>query len=230
MIFRCKMLAIAAVATMSALAACGQPDNSLRYKMTVEVDTPQGVRSGYAIREMVLSTDNIMRPTTGRIRGEAVAVDLPGGRTLFALLIGGDGDVDYAMQIGGRAEVWGKSPAERQAAPVELWPVAPKTLGLNGTDPLPMLVTFRDANDPKSVERIDPAKFETYFGTGVNLRRIELQATEERVTTGIGRRFGWWEKYKRERRRLNGSDSVAVFTNDISDNLSTGSFSIGSDE
>ena len=130
--------ALAGVVAVCALTSCGSR-NALRYKMVVEVDTPAGVRSGFAVREMGLSTDNIMRPTTGDIKGEAVTVDLPGGQVLFALLTGGDGDVDYAMQIGGRAEVWGKSPNEPRDGPVELYPTAPKTVGLARTNPLPML-------------------------------------------------------------------------------------------
>lgn len=175
----------------------GKKSNALRYKMTVEVDTPQGVKSGYAVREMTLSTDNIMRPTTGGIKGEAVAIDLPGGRTLFALLKGGDGDIDYAMQIGGRAGVWGSSPDQqgKKPIPVELWPTVPSTIGLANTNPLPMLVEFRDLNDPSTVERIDPSNLAAHFGTGVKLRRIELRATDEQVSTGIEKRLSWLKSY-----------------------------------
>ncbi len=159
--------------------------NALRYRMTVEVDTPEGVKSGFSVREMGLSTDNIMRPASGSLKGEAVAVDLPGGQVLFALLTGGDGDADYAMQIGGRAGVW------EHDGPVELYPTAPKTTGLERTDPLPMLVRFRDHNDPKSVERIGPEALDRAFVPGVRLKRIAIEATDESVTTGIGDRLGW---------------------------------------
>lgn len=213
----------------AALWQCS-PNNALRYKMTVEVDTPEGVKSGFTVREMGLSTDNIMRPTTGSLKGEAVAVDLPGGQVLFALLTGGDGDVDYAMQIGGRAEVWGKSPSEPRYGPVELYPAAPNTVGLERTDPLPMLVRFRDLSNPKSVERVAPANLAATFGPGVRLRRITVEMTDGDVTTGIERRFSWWGIYRNEQRRLNGNNSIAMSTNDLADNIGTGTFSVGVDK
>lgn len=164
------------------LAGCNKTSsNSLRYKMTVEVETPQGLKSGFAVREMTLATNNIMRPANGRIKGEAVVVDLPGGQALFALLTGGDGDVDYAMQIGGRAQVWGKSAGEPPAGPVELYPTAPKTTGLQNTNPLPMLVRFRDITDPKSVEAVDPE--------AIGVKRIMVETTSDDVTVGIGGRL-----------------------------------------
>lgn len=191
------VLVVLSCASAMALSACWktEPDNVLRYKMTVEVETLEGIKSGFAVREMILSTDNIMRPTTGRIRGEAVAVDLPGGKTLFALLTGGDGDVDYAMQIGGRAQVWGKSPSELRATPIELYPIAPDTIALNHTNPLPMLVMFRDVGVPKSVERVDPTNVAAKFGAGVKLKRITVNRTDDTVTTGVEKRLHWLKFY-----------------------------------
>ncbi|HEX7876810.1 MAG TPA: hypothetical protein VF489_09530 [Sphingobium sp.] len=178
------MGAMVAVVGVAVLWRCSL-NSSLRYKMVVEVDTPQGVKSGFAVREMGFNTDNIVRPATGSLKGEAVAVDLPGGQTLFALLTGGDGDVDYAMQIGGRAGVWESS------GPVELYPVAPNTVGLQRTDPLPMLARFGDVRDPKSVERVELGVLDQTFGPGVRLRRITIEKTRESVTVGIGKRLGW---------------------------------------
>lgn len=64
------------------------------YKMTVEVETPDGLRPGSSVREVIYTEDLIAKyliklPDAGvvsvRQHGEAVAVDLPGGQTLFAL-------------------------------------------------------------------------------------------------------------------------------------------------
>lgn len=77
------------------LTACGiggedfTPD--YRYRLTVEVETPEGLRTGSSVIEVM---QRIVRPGSHpsswaidrRIRGEAVAVDLPQGQTLFALL------------------------------------------------------------------------------------------------------------------------------------------------
>jgi hypothetical protein len=47
----------------------------------------------------------------------------------------------------------------------------------------PMMVRFHDLNDPKSVERIDPA--------AVGVTRILLETTNAPVTTGIEKRLHW---------------------------------------
>ncbi len=187
---RTAMELFATSAVTLALGACDSTKYR-RYKMSIEVETPEGVKTGFAVREMGLSNNSVMRPAVGQLRGEAVAVDLIGGQTLFALLTGTHGDVDYAMQIGGRAEVWGKSPGEPNKGPVELYPKAPDTIGLKRSDPLPMLVRFRDISDPTSVERVDPDDLASSFGPGVWLKRITIEVTDDPVTTGIERRLGW---------------------------------------
>ncbi|MDP3550575.1 MAG: hypothetical protein Q8R81_09275, partial [Novosphingobium sp.] len=73
------------------LAGCGNKE-TMRYKMTVEVETPEGLKTGFAVRELEFRDRSGFplgesRPQI-KLRGEAVAVDLGGGRTLFALLTG----------------------------------------------------------------------------------------------------------------------------------------------
>ena len=164
------------------LAGCGDR-NSLRYKMTVEVETPEGLRSGSAVRQVRLSGGGFMFGEGRKLwrlqQGEAVAVDLPSNQTLFALLSGGDGDADYAGQVPLRAGV------NDSDGLIELWPNAPDTRGLKHTDPAPMLVKFNDIHDPKSVARVDPANLAVSFGAGVALKRITIEKTNEPVTIGI---------------------------------------------
>jgi hypothetical protein len=59
-----------------------------------------------------------------------------------------------------------------------------------------MLVTFTDITDPKSVQRVDPANLAASFGPGVKLKRIVVETTSERVTTGIQKRLGWLEGHQ----------------------------------
>lgn len=71
-----------------------------RYKMTIEVDTPEGVKVGSAVREVINEITpypmDEQRPWRNRIRvkGEAVVVSLGGRGTFFALL---DGDDAYGI-------------------------------------------------------------------------------------------------------------------------------------
>jgi hypothetical protein len=57
---------------------------------------------------------------------------------------------------------------------------------LPGVGGYPLLVTFTDMQDPTSVTRVDPANLAASFGTGVRLKRIEVEVTDDDVTTGIG--------------------------------------------
>jgi hypothetical protein len=71
-----------------AVGACGEilPEK-YRFRLTVEVVTPQGVRQGSNVYEIWAnpSIPGSQRRIWGE-SGEAVAVDLPNGKTLFALL------------------------------------------------------------------------------------------------------------------------------------------------
>lgn len=54
-----------------------------------------------------------------------------------------------------------------------------------------MLVTFRDIDDPASVEKVDPANLAATFGEGVSLKRITVELTDGPVTRGIEERLPW---------------------------------------
>lgn len=179
--------------TVLALVGCGS-SKSMRYKMVVEVDTPAGLRTGAAVREIrFIKPSNL--PSIGesrphwRVNGEAVAVDLPDGRMLFALLVDRDGSPNHADRT-----IWlmfhdlGATPGDGE---IELWPRALHPNPAGAVDPLPMLVTLQDLTAPRSVEKVDPANLAPQFGTGVKLRRVWVQRTNEDLTTGIEERLGW---------------------------------------
>lgn len=188
------------------LGGCGST-KKFRYKVTVEVETPQGVRSGYAVREIVLRRPpNVPMLGADRgstsVRGEAVAVDIAPGKTLFVLLRGRHGDVDYAgtgmmaiFRVMDRA-------SGRKGGPHELWPHVP-TIREPITDPLPMLVSFLDPTDPKSVEPVNPHDLAATFGPGYRLKSLTVRLTDAPVTSGIegrlpsfGKETGFDEWYR----------------------------------
>lgn len=180
------------------LSGCGSTE-TFRYKMTVEVETPEGVKTGFAVRVMrYRNGDGFMfgegKPQL-RLIGEAVAVDVAPGKTLFALLTGQDGYVDYAGN--GVSTVFRVMDTDGgpKGGPHELWPKVP-VIRKPITDPLPMLVTFKDNSDPKSVEQVDPADLAANFGPGVMLKRITVEAADEDVTVGITKRLRWLEAQK----------------------------------
>lgn len=186
-----------AVAAIGGCSLAEEPE-ALRYKMTVEVETPDGIRTGASVRELKYFNSNgwfvfgESRPSV-EMRGEAIEVNLPDGKVLFALLTGGSGEIDYAKLLPGRA--LGSRMLSEKVDPLQwrqeakLWPNTVKTIGLKQTDPLPMLVTFRNLTDPKSVERVDPDNLAANFGSGVKLKLITIRTTDEPVTSTIEKRM-----------------------------------------
>ena len=91
-----------ALAATVTLAGCGllQPSETYRYRVTVEVQTPQGLRSGSSVWDVKAREGRGIPDTAirSKVRGEAVLTELRGG-PLFALLRGRDMNVDYASSI-----------------------------------------------------------------------------------------------------------------------------------
>lgn len=198
----------AAFLTVAALFVMGcsvGDDNTpdYRYRLTVEVETPQGVHSGSSVIEVEQTMGRSAGSGFGaiimrRVRGEAVAVELPNGSTVFALLRSDD-DVDWAShvvanmapELGG--EAWEESfdnvlLLEAESELPRQWPAVG---GLEDRSAYPMLVTFADLDDPTSVERVNPDDLAATFGEGFHLKRITVQLTNDPVTTGIDERLAW---------------------------------------
>lgn len=170
-----------------------------RYKMIVSVDTPEGIITGSAVRQMGNDTAGSSIPETGNpadVRGEAVVVDLGERGVLFAL-ISHQSDLEFynAFPVPGQPFNNGGSTPEG----IQYYASLPAgTKGrLNSEYPpgYPKLVTFKDMKDPKSVteaqiwERKSDGLFflkedrmEELFGQGVKLKDIKLEITDEPVT------------------------------------------------
>lgn len=233
------VMGLFAGAVVLTLAGCGLlfPSDRLRQKITVEVETPAGLRSGSSVVETEVRKGKSWGDASGttfRLKGEAVAVDLPGGRTLFALLRGGgetQGDAAAyqtrllyeALNAGAETSV----PVEVEGMNVMQARAAAKSAGVSLTLPeklYPMLVTFADNSDPKSVARVMPGGLEQAFGSGVRLKRIWVEATDDAVTSGIEKRFPWWSQFGE--RHFDGSSTVMedMRSDDLAAHMSSGSF------
>ena len=164
--------------------------NTYRFAMTIEVETPAGIRTGSSVYEVKASRTLALLPDEAKrdwsVVGEAVAVDLPNGQTLYALL---RTDAHFGDMVGlsmatihpdfrgtgydvvGVAE---ELSAGRYSGPSQVSP-----------ENYPMLVTFEGESDPTSVALVDPDDLAATFGEGVSLRRITLELTDDPVTRGI---------------------------------------------
>jgi hypothetical protein len=106
MTLRIFLLSLATPLLLLATSACGDaagkryPD--YRYRLTVEVETPEGIKSGSSVIEVSKKvTSKYSIPNAGsvisRVKGEAVAVDLGKRGVLFALLRS-EYDLDWASR------------------------------------------------------------------------------------------------------------------------------------
>ena len=197
---RTALTLVASTAIAFVLTGCTSNTSSFRFRMTVVVETPEGPKTGSSV--YAVGAGNKVKLTSEEgtrflwDRGEAVAVELPGGKTLFALLKTGAHFEDMATlsmetldphfterydTVGTAARIAGR---EGVTSPVAVDPAI-----------YPMLVTFEDINDPTSVELVDPDDLAATFGEGTALKRITVQITDDPVTTGIEERLGWLDNY-----------------------------------
>ena len=215
--------------------ACGFLGNNYppyRYRLTVEVDTPEGVKTGSSVLEVRIMQGyrNMVGAggATSKARGEAVAVDLGPRGTMFALLTSAV-DQDWAGQAMESVttpvadqEVEGVSAGDA-GTKARLDIIFARIMATKGAqllprknpepgygqlipdgraDNYPQMVRFRDIRDPKSVEAVDTDDLAKSFGPGVTLKRITVQITDDPVTVGIRKRLAWLENVGKTRATL----------------------------
>jgi hypothetical protein len=225
-----SMIARRGVSTMLAagalaLSGCGGNEASYRYRMTVEVETPQGLKAGSSVQEIVAERQEQVlseaRPMISTVKGEAVAVDLPSG-PLFVLLQMPDARTTYISAV-----TYALAPDLREGGWEPFWKAVNRLGGWSGSatgemprEDWPVMVRFHNINDPKSVERVDPE--------AVGVKRILLETTSDDVTTGIEKKLPpWFQKLASTGSRLDGDNSIAVSANpsSVAGQFSPGDFS-----
>lgn len=201
------LIGLVAGGALALLVGCGDSTSKYRQKMVVEVETPDGVKTGFAVVEVGYSPPpgGILKGIPGNgfsVRGEAVTVEIAPGKTLFALLSppperGTSADwyqsmlfID-AMQAGAKPEPPLKLPANNDGRGID----AHKVVGASHAkltlpqEIYPLLATFADNRDPKSVKQVDPTDLVASFGPGYKLKSITIQITDDPITSGIERRL-----------------------------------------
>lgn len=167
----------------------GYPSTTVRYRLTLEADVDGKPVSASSVREVTYAKQSEFagqRPLIVSYRGEAIALDLGECGTLFALLKGGTDSRSGPESIVLRAfDFPGGHIGPIDDGLLKLQRLSGKR-ELSFTS-LPLLVRFRDINDPKTVEKVDPFDLQKLFGPGVRLTR----ATLEIVPAGIWP-FRWY--------------------------------------
>ncbi len=201
---------------------------TFRYRLTVEVDTPEGLKTGSSVVEVESAVARFPHASAwSSHRGEAVAVDLGSRGVLFALL-GGPKNPDWANGIA--TSVLTSDPPSGGGAGLEDWADRVRSIaGISrpGEVPpqwYPFMVRFRDIADPRTVEEVEPEELSRAFGPGVRIRRIWLQITEDEVEFTLKHRLPWWDRYVEQ--DFDGSPSRVIdFSAGLTAQMNSRSFS-----
>jgi hypothetical protein len=211
---------VAAFLVLSSLGLSGCGTYDWHQKLTVEIETPEGVKVGSAVTEVSWWENRVFKDGAAlqsKIRGEAVVVDLGNGRYLFALLSHAD-DTGYTADL---------APLITMDRDKIVWSVEAITRAkaLSGrisvpSKHFPKFATFTDITDPRSVKEVDPANLGTTFGAGYSLKSVTLEITDEAVTKGkIENVLGWVQDHfdgRLDGNRYGTIKSLNPFANSVS--------------
>jgi hypothetical protein len=227
-------LAVAAVVGFMTL----YPSVTKRYRLTIEAEVDGQPKTGSSVIEVTWRKQPRIGESPSLIygsRGEAVVVDLGTRGAMFALLRAGD-DIRSAPQTiilrafdfpGG---IFQGPPDEALRDFDRL--SGKRELPLTS---LPMLVRFRDPDDPTTVEQVHPLNMAKPFGTSAKLVRATLEIvsagvwpfasygiTGVPITTGIEKRLPWLTGMK-----TNIDGTSIIDSNRLSNELNSGDFKRG---
>ena len=182
------------------------PWGTWRYKMTVVVETPEGLKTGSVVREVSVGSEPAFLGTSGggsaSAKGEAVVVDLGKRGKLFVL-----NDYPYVESSMYRI-FWDAFPiAEGRIAltpkGIRYYRSLKNKKAILSADYNLLMVTFMDLTKPETVTVVRAQhvkndnkiyiidQFQKNFGTGVRLKEIILETTEEPVTWQIDKTLPW---------------------------------------
>lgn len=197
---------LAGLATALPLAGCFSPAYQARYRLTIDVETPEGLRSGTSVFEqkhgvMMAGTAKAVR--TRDVRGEATVVDLGHRGSLIALLMGVRWDrswinptrqgweVERAFMDhfgvkqpwdGHRSPILERLSRERTSPQISLYP-----------QQLPMLVHVADPRTWGIITLVDPGDLTKTCGAGVRLSSARVAITADPISRTLNDRLPWLE-------------------------------------
>jgi len=179
---------------------------TVRYRLTLNVEENGKIATGSGVIEGSYYKEAQWLPLPSQaewhtqVTGEAVMVDLGERGILFALLKEGEDSRSSADYIALKAFGFMEGPIGYPVGKRLSW-IADlgRRTGAKANIPfknLPMLVRFKDINDPKTVERVDPNNLAASFGDGVKLVSASIEITFDPVTTGVEKKLGWLPSLK----------------------------------
>lgn len=202
-----------------ALASCSRSLPTFRYRLTVDIDTPVGIRSGSSVVEVktIDQGSGFPGPEAGGFRframGEAVVIRMPNNTLLFALLrdqtanptnfATGVPYATYEKELPAGSEPY----KVRHAALIQM-----KGARSVPKDHTPLFVRFTDINDPLTVEEVSPESFVKVYGPGTSLRSVEVEINNQPVRFTIKKLLPWTEQVRGKQLdgvRIRNTDTLA---------------------
>ncbi|RVD62882.1 hypothetical protein [Mesorhizobium sp. M7A.F.Ca.ET.027.03.2.1] len=162
-------------------------------KLTVDVLVDGKIVSGSAVSHVWWQEANAFDVYPSGYKGEATVVDLGQRGKLFALI--GE-ETKYIAQYTLHDEL-GYSRGDYEG-------LLPAIMHFRGTkdvprDRYPVLVTFTDTNNPKTIRKVDPRNLSATFGPGISLVRVVLEITDEKTASGKVEPILPWLSWPREK-------------------------------
>jgi hypothetical protein len=190
------VLALVLLAAVAGCDAIGLSSWNWNQRLALEVETPEGVKTGGSVIAVKATRGWKWLPGEGRggigtrVKGEAAVVEIAPGKYLFAL-IDGDDEAELAFTLFFPDPAPSTFERARQLETLRVARAVPR-------DRYPLLAIFDDIADPRTVRRVDPDNLAATFGPGVSLRRITLEITDEKVTKGKIKSLLPWLDWSRE--------------------------------
>lgn len=198
-------------------SGCGFDAHSWYQKLTINVDTPVGTKSAYSVTKVSkVDSDRWWVPPEAHgvndgLIGEAISLNLGGGRYVFSLLSGGVRNTHiaqnvFAKEIGHTGKIlnWSKWPKWV----IDLTQIQHR--GVFKREHYPLLGTFTDINDPKTVMRVDPDDMDDALGCS------KPQLAKYFPWRAQGRTWRQWYKFEAFREALFDAGEEADLPDDLS--------------
>jgi hypothetical protein len=193
---RLSILVVVALVIATFVWAITGETNRFRYRLTFDVTTPSGPRSGSSVIavEHTRGRDfwGMMNSEAPTLKGESVMVDLGGGKMLVGLLKTPTDSLAFmpvaAFHVENRPE------DERNARFRRLARLPPGTAVVLSSDLTPRMLVLDDVNNPVSAHAVAPDTFESVLGPGYrfNQARIEIAPPDTPLNDTIAQRLPWW--------------------------------------
>ena len=174
-----------------------------KYRLTVEVETTEGIKSAAGIMAVTPDRGYSRRGRT-RTSGDALFIDLGGGKNLLALMA----HVDKALDLDGMNYVALRAYAAAggQRVPFNEMSRMRGVVPVRG-ELIPVLATFGDLADPATMRRVSADDMEASLGRGFRLLGVSVEvvpngfwpldfggAFGEPVTREIEAKLPWWNR------------------------------------